>query len=221
MPLKLACFCSYPTTIEEKWSDDDYNANGLKKALKGESLKACAAVPTTIDPAGYVPLVNSNAHLAVTIVARFCADFIGTEPTLEGAGQIRLVPIPSSSAIINTTTRRFVGLQIAQETVSMIGKPSVQVADVLRFTEASQTTRQGGTRLARDILAKLTLIGEVENGALYVLIDDVATSGGHILACEKKLRTVGASFRGRTRRSASSSSARWSVEVHRPPLNTT
>jgi orotate phosphoribosyltransferase len=51
-------------------------------------------------------------------------------------------------------------------------------------------THQGGTRDARKLYDELVLIGDLPKGTV-ILVDDVFTTGGHILAAAARISTAG------------------------------
>ena len=183
MTLVIHGLGNYPKFVPGvPWQQGHYNVNKLVKALKGDTVKGfaeflCAdGVRRRFD--------ESTKHIAFDIFA------IWAEHRLSQitARPITLVAVPSSTQIdfdqdappgrMATTTSARNGARF-------------KVAKVLRFTEPLQSARKGGSRNRAFLKDKLAFRGGTFTRPV-VLVDDVKTTGNHLLACADVLREAGA-----------------------------
>ncbi|WP_438026358.1 phosphoribosyltransferase [Sorangium sp. So ce233] len=182
MPFTAHFFCLYLTTTEVQWRPGDYSASQFTKAVKGRKFNGYALVP--VDGAER-RIYSENTQEAIDIFAKWAARVVRANV---GQGNIVLVPIPSSSAVVGTPTAGTPAVMAASLAARLT--PRAQVADVLRWTEAMESSSHGGTRDAQVLYEHLTVTGAVPQGGPVVLVDDVCTSKGHLRAAAARLSTL-------------------------------
>lgn len=174
--LKLITLCSYLTETMQPWRQADWDASKMVKALKGDPIKGYFDVPV----AGVMRRFNqSNIDEFVERIPRALGGLIARH--VEGAATI--VPIPNSH-VTSITTPGFKTLELANGVAAASGG-RFSVAPALVFGEPQQKTRGGGTRDPYILEEEYRVTQEVEGQ--IVLLDDVCTSGGHMIAAVWKL----------------------------------
>jgi predicted amidophosphoribosyltransferase len=104
-------------------------------------------------------------------------------------GNVVLVPVPSTDAVQ--------GQQGPSRSIEMLdGAFSAQphhaeVHDLLRFTEPIEKASKGGPRHEDLLYPLLTMIGPAPSSPI-ILVDDIATTGGHLKAAKRRLEDGGA-----------------------------
>ena len=189
MPIPVVAFCTYLTSVENSWRNDDYNAADFVNALKNRNIRGNYAYCKVRGT--WHKFDDGNRENAVGWFAQMAADFLsenGPKPPFV------LVPVPGSKADVkfkgtNRTTT------LAEAIANEYGN-GIVVKDVLRFNQPMQSASdEGGPRDAETIYANLTLIGRL-SGKRVVLVDDVRTSGGHFAGCAAKLLVDGVNRTG-------------------------
>jgi hypothetical protein len=97
-----------------------------------------------------------------------------------------LVPIPSKDALPDATTFR--SLDMVREAIASHGNWTI--APVLRFTKAIPPASEGGPRGREVLRPHLTVIARPPAGSI-VLVDDIITTGGSLLASFDVLEAYG------------------------------
>lgn len=201
MGLRVVYFATYLTRGTLR--PEDWNALKFIKALKGDPINGYARVPL---PIGLRPkLQESNAHIAPKWFGLMAAELVDSE---EWVRPFSFVPIPNRTATVDSegSSRTAALAKAIAEAVE--GEPPA-VLDVLRWLQEWPSARSGfGSRDRDEIRGNLRLVaGKKELHLLHqhpiVLVDDVMTSGGHLLGCadfleEKKVRVQVALVAGRT-----------------------
>jgi hypothetical protein len=176
--LRLITLCSYLTAADPPtWRQEDYDASKMVKALKGDTIK------------GYFDFKIGDA------VKRFTqsnvAEFVKRIPVYmaktivrEVDGPATLVPIPNSR-VTAANAADFRTLELAR-LVAAASEGKLTVVPALVFKEPQQKSRTGGPRRA-DHFEQAYRLATVVRGPI-VLIDDVCTSGGHLIGAYRKLR---------------------------------
>jgi predicted amidophosphoribosyltransferase len=97
-----------------------------------------------------------------------------------------LVPVPSKDGLISAV--EFRALTMVQESVTAIGK--WQIAPVLRFNRPLQPAYAGGPRGRAALQPYMTVTHPIPAGPI-ILVDDILTTGGTLLASYDALLAVG------------------------------
>jgi predicted amidophosphoribosyltransferase len=99
-----------------------------------------------------------------------------------------LVPIPDSSCV-RGELRAPRTLRLAEAIAGYAGAACL-VADVVRWTRSCQPSHLGGCRDPKSLQRELEIMSVPPSGTI-VLVDDVVTSGAHILAAAALFKNVG------------------------------
>lgn len=103
-----------------------------------------------------------------------------------GAAKPVLVPVPSKDGLVNAPTFR--SWDMLRE--SLAGNTPRTIAPTLRFTEQLQPAHAGGPR-GRDALAPYLNISHAIPDGPLILVDDLVTTGGSLLASYDALAAAG------------------------------
>jgi hypothetical protein len=192
MPIRSISFYTYRTS-GGGWTHSQIGVLRFVRAIKNQPLSNNGS-----SDVGYL-LVNGvqplrllrqrNASDALDWFAEMAITSIRTELSTT---RVALVPIPNSDCIQTVQVSRTKCLADAiskQVTVAA-------VADVLRWSEKIVPAHRGGPRDPLLLYPKLRLRPPdwKPSSRPHVLIDDVATSGGHIRAAASFLRSLGANM---------------------------
>lgn len=187
MALWLHVHGGYPSYAEsgEQWNQADWDGFNLVKALKGQNFNGYVRLQArngdwvtarANDRAPAFRLFGEWAALVLQELVR--QEQVSAQGTL-------LMPVPSSSCVAFGTDEKGAALAGAIAARS----PGFQAVNGLHWREAFCKAAEGGTRDAALLQANL-VVGDGPPSQI-VLIDDVATSGGHLLACARALRARG------------------------------
>jgi hypothetical protein len=163
----------------EAWNDTDFEARNLVKALKGAPFNGYSTMRT---PSGAVVTIRQDNRAGAF---RIFGEWAVAKLAELGVQNATLVPVPSSSCVAQGTDRK--GLEIgAAITQRNAAFPTV---GGLWWREARASAASGGDRHA-DLLLPNLMVAQMAPTHV-VLIDDVISSGGHLLACARALREHG------------------------------
>lgn len=184
--MRLHALCHYRGGSDDwtdSWQDADYAARNVVKAVKGMPFNGSSRVKSSggvhlIDssPAGFARAMKiAGVALAKAIVAA-------------GYENASVVPIPSSSHIDPAQT--FTGSRLAAAIEA--ANPNLIAAPVLYFNQVlPKTATGGGSRNPFVIKQHLRAVGGLTLPHPCVLLDDVCTSGGHMIGAARFLADRG------------------------------
>jgi hypothetical protein len=184
--MNVVWFAAYECPPTRQNDGKDYFApSQFIKALKGRSFNGYADLPR---PNGTCKRLIGDSGISVN--RQDATDFFGEIAAnylrQSNVKSVVLVPIPSSGACIRCHPSAMKTLPIAQNIVHQYGNMTLSVADLLRWQAPMQSAHSGvGTRSSQVLQANLRFNVKPQRGARYILIDDVITSGGHMLAAEQ------------------------------------
>lgn len=170
--LTLHAACGYPSWDPQQFVDQDWKSRYICLAVKGD-VEALERAYVWLNGHKYN---HENYHLIVQRFQRWAAAKV-RELGIENPV---LAPIPNSSTTPDTGD--YATKSLAQGIQAAIGASAV-VFDGLRFKNAMPSARKGGVRNPRILLANMVVTSPLPAGQI-VLIDDVCTSGGHLLAAQ-------------------------------------
>jgi hypothetical protein len=181
MALRVISFATYLTNVDVVWRGEDYDALKFVKAIKGKPINKYAYVP--VGKAKRL-LQERNADDAIGWFGE-----MAMAPTMDLRipHPLILVPIPNSSCT-NTNGKVPRTTRLAKALAVQLGQ---EVWDRLRWKTIMTPSSQGGTRDPQELYDNLVVTKEPPKGSL-VLIDDVRTTGAHLLAAAARLVEKGA-----------------------------
>lgn len=174
--LKLITLCSYLTTYPPEWRQSDYDASKMVKALKGDPINGYFDFKIgdklrRFDQSNVAEFVKRIPVALAKMIAR------------EVEGPATLVPIPNSH-VTDTNALDFRTLNLARSVAAASGG-KLTVVPALVFKAAQQKSRLGGPRRAEHFEEAYRQACAVAGP--IVLLDDVCTSGGHLIGAYRKL----------------------------------
>lgn len=188
MAIRVEAFCSYLTSVDSHWTDENYSANKFIKTVKGKSLNGFGHVRVRDR---HYRLDERSAHKVYEWFAEWALPHV---ETMSPIGGLLLVPVPCKAATIGTVPETFAGLRLAESLSRVL--PRSRVFDCLRWDRRLVQAHVGGPRDPEILVKHLRLTTPPLDGAAIVLIDDVCTSGSHFRAAASVLERAGASVQG-------------------------
>jgi hypothetical protein len=180
MPLTVVSFAAYLTTSKTRWRDEDHSASQFVKAAKGISFNGYGHVPVC---GRQMLLQMTNAQEAVNWFGEMAA--AGLKRLPRGAV---LVPIPNSGCgTWNNAVPRT--MRLAEALARCFD--GVRILDCLRWKTKLAPSSKGGTRNPQMLYDALAVTRKVKDSKL-ILVDDVCTTAGHLLAARALLIEHGA-----------------------------
>lgn len=181
MTLSVDCQAQYLTGDVDQMRGVDYDATCLVKAAKGLSLNNQYV---WADVAGRrVKIAEANKDLALDSFGEWGAARI---KALYGDRKVVLIPVPSSKTVISSPP----DFRTARMANKIAEHCNAVVHPALRFKKEMSSTREGGPREPELIYPEMTLTSAPPTGPV-VLIDDVLTTGGHLVASSWVLDDIG------------------------------
>lgn len=176
--LKLISICAYLTDIDRKWRPEDFRALKMVKAVKGEPINGyfssrVGGVWRKYDQKNVSEFTNRVSRALATNILRHCD------------GPTTIVPIPNSH-VVATTTLGFKTLKLANA-IAEHGRGQLKISPALVFAAPQKKSHEGGPREASHFEKVYVLTAPVEGS--IVLLDDVCTGGGHLIAAYRRLNS--------------------------------
>jgi hypothetical protein len=174
--LKLVSICAYLTDTSVPWRPDDWTAMKMVKALKGEPINGyfdykVGGRVRRFDQANIGEFLDRVPRAMAKLIKRH-VDRPAT-----------LVPIPNSP-VTTVNAPEFRTLQLARNIAAASGG-SLRAIPALVFREPQVPSHQGGPRSPYHFETVYQMVREVRGPV--VLIDDVCTTGGHLIGAAWKL----------------------------------
>lgn len=181
--MKVFFMCTYYSqwaheNIAER-SQDQWHSFKFCRAVKSKRINGTLTVPWDTGPE---TISTNNVHRARSIFGmfiRFTLNSLNLQSPV-------LVPVPSKDGLLDAETFR--SLEMVEEAI--VGEGNWPIAPVLRVTEKLTPAYAGGPR-GRDALKPYLRLIEMPPDGEIVLIDDIITSGGSILASYDILADAG------------------------------
>lgn len=182
MVLSVRVHCGYPSYVElgEAWNQDDWSAFKLVQALKGRPINGYANLQR--PNGGWVQINAENPQRAFDLFGEWAELQIRQQGPLAGL----IVPVPASDCLALGADAK--GRRLAEAVANRLAH--FEVSEALCWAEQFPKASEGGPRDPEMLYANL-LVRTGMASRHIVLVDDVTTSGGHLLACAQGLRAFG------------------------------
>jgi hypothetical protein len=181
--LKIISFCSYLTDVSVQWRPEDHTASKMVKALKGDDIKGYFDVNVGGTNRRFD---NSNIGDFVSLIPRLLAKALAREI----ADSATIVPIPNSH-VTHPDDEGFKIRSMAEQ-IAKASKGQFSVVPALVFKAQQQKSRGGGHRSPYHFEEVYEVVGRAKPP--IVLLDDVVTGGGHLIAACWKLGIENVAF---------------------------
>jgi hypothetical protein len=171
-------YCHYLTRIDSDWTDRDYAASNVVKAVKGKPLHGSYSwVPFK----GWrIKLQESSRGDLVIQLGLWGASVIDSH--YPERNDFVLVPIPTHAAVVRAkNVPEYGSLRFARAIVRHLEGRAV-VAEVIKWRRLVSPSHQGGSRDPREIYDNIDLAWPLDRNKVYVLVDDVMSTSAHMQA---------------------------------------
>ncbi|QQR46546.1 hypothetical protein JKA73_10950 [Myxococcus xanthus] len=183
MAVRLVYCASYLTEPGE-WRQDDFATGKFIKAIKGNrDFTGFAKVPVR---GNRLRLDMNNRPLAYTWFGQMAGDYFRQQVSLPQGTTLRVVPLPSSDAVLGTAFTRFPARDLANAFCRVAG-PSFVMTDVLRWRVAKESASTGSGSRNASVLRENLVVAPAAPPGDYMVLDDVCTSGAHLRAAIARL----------------------------------
>lgn len=172
-------YASYEGT-PHNWGQVEYDAYKLVQTLKGNSINGYATMKKVDGK--WVTFRTETPEGAFAL----WGEWAGAKALQIAPAGALLVPVPSSSCLAIGSDEK--GRKLAQAVEAYA--PGFSLAEALCWAVQFAKSAEGGPR-DPDILFKNVRVATHLEKRDVVLIDDVVTSGGHLIACARALRWAG------------------------------
>jgi hypothetical protein len=174
--LKLVSLCAYLTDMSMQWRTADYAAMNMVKGLKKEPLKGWFEYEVAGKTRRYD---QSNIQQFVDRIPPALARLIA----LHVSDPATLVPIPNAH-VTSPSSEDFRTLELARAVADQ-SRGALKVSAALVFEKPQVRSRDGGPRSPSHFETAYQIASDVKGP--IVLLDDVCTSGGHMIGAHWKL----------------------------------
>lgn len=192
--MKVLSICPYLS----RWQDEitgekydveqeDWDALKFVHGVKGDKpIKGYATVPVgrQLKRLEQANRLDSHEWFGEILAPRVKA-------LLKPSLKVAVVGVPCSSAVGGAANAvpHALALSLARH-LTKLGR-TAKAVDALRWKTPQPSTRQGGTRNAVELARNLYVARGVDKDHQVVLVDDVYTSGGHVVAARSVLQQSG------------------------------
>jgi phosphoribosylpyrophosphate synthetase len=187
--VKVHFICGYYSELAHKAvrrTEEYWDAYFFVWAIKKGTYKRDFTIHTKKRPIRITPESFSTVR---PTFGSFIASTIEKEAT-EGA--VWLAPVPSKDGLVRAEDFR--SLSMLRESVAST-KWKDRVISPLRWTEKLSPAHEGGSRSRAELIDFLTCKEDV-SGKAIILVDDLVSTGGSLLASRDKLLEAGANVIG-------------------------
>jgi hypothetical protein len=175
-PLDHFSYCRFFTKVDRDWSQDQWRARDIVRAVKGETFGG--SVWLTV---GGVRRTLDKNHPEVAF--EWFVEQVQLTTRFPLAGNYYLCPIPDSKCTVSSG-RPSKTMRLAEALTKGIHK--LAIWDGLRFTREMPKSRDSKMRDEEVLYQALITISAVPNGHI-ILLDDVCTTGAHARAAARRL----------------------------------
>lgn len=187
MPIREVSLFAYRSYLKDRnrpWSDAELGVLRFVKAIKKRPVNDIGG-PAPLRVNGKIYQIGrANPEDAFKWFGQLAIDILIKEL---GTTRVVLVPVPDSGCTRFDTSARTVSLA---ESVAL--NCDAAVHDLLRWKKPMPPARAGGSRRPEILFPNLRAKpGFSVTKRPYVMIDDVATTGGHVRACAAALKRWG------------------------------
>jgi predicted amidophosphoribosyltransferase len=179
--LRVKSVCVYCTSDITKGDDPGFSALKFVKKIKGEAFKGYGTVP--VGKRRFRIDKDTSDKLVFAWCAEMTADCFSSRPSL-------LVPVPSSWCSSKSEVRKSRPFKLAE---AIANRHWRREAEALLWWQAPIESAHNGDGSRDPAVLGPLLVKPVkgDKSVQVILIDDVYTTGGHLLACEWRLRSQG------------------------------
>ena len=177
--MRIHSVCGYRSKSDEwtdKWSNTDFRARNLVKAVKREQFGGYSG--WTVRATKQELRVDATPE-GQLVALRVAVSLLLGRLAAAGISQASIVPVPSSSRV-SAADEDFTCGRLARAIHGL--NPDLVPQPVLYFDAPQPKTHDAGSRRWQDILPHLRSGNLAGIAKPVILLDDVMTSGGHLRA---------------------------------------